>query len=132
MKNKGFTLVELLAVIVVLAIISIITIPMIGNVIEESKKKIGEASKNRKPRLGMKNSQESKEKVSKALKGRANTWYRRKVIQIEKNTNKIIKIFDYIKQAQIETGIGYGNIVAVCRGNRKTAGGYIWKYVEEV
>ena len=80
----------------------------------------------------MKNSQESKEKVSKALKGRANTWYRRKVIQIEKNTNKIIKIFDYIKQAQIETGIGYGNIVAVCRGNRKTAGGYIWKYVEEV
>ena len=37
MKNKGFTLVELLAVIVVLAIISIITIPMIGNVIEESR-----------------------------------------------------------------------------------------------
>ena len=44
MKNKGFTLVELLAVIVVLAIISIITIPMIGNVIEESKKKSLEQS----------------------------------------------------------------------------------------
>ena len=46
MKNKGFTLVELLAVIVVLAIISIITIPMIGNVIDESKKKALEVSAN--------------------------------------------------------------------------------------
>ena len=44
MKNKGFTLVELLAVIVVLAVISIITIPMIENVIEESKKKSLEQS----------------------------------------------------------------------------------------
>ena len=44
MKNKGFTLVELLAVIVILAIISIITIPMIGNVIDESKKKSLEQS----------------------------------------------------------------------------------------
>ena len=46
MKRKGFTLVELLAVIVVLAVISIITIPMIGNVIEESKKKALEQSVN--------------------------------------------------------------------------------------
>ena len=46
MKRKGFTLVELLAVIVILAIISIITIPMIGNVIEESKKKALEQSVN--------------------------------------------------------------------------------------
>ena len=46
MKRKGFTLVELLAVIVILAVISIITIPMIGNVIEESKKKALEQSVN--------------------------------------------------------------------------------------
>ena len=46
MKNKGFTLVELLAVIVILAVISIIAIPMIGNVIEESKKKALEQSVN--------------------------------------------------------------------------------------
>ena len=38
MKNKGFTLVELLAVIVILAIISIITVPMILGVIETTKK----------------------------------------------------------------------------------------------
>ena len=39
MKNKGFTLIELLAVIVILSVITLITIPMITNVIGESKKK---------------------------------------------------------------------------------------------
>ena len=42
--KKGFTLVELLAVIVILAVISIITVPIIGNVIEDSKKKALENS----------------------------------------------------------------------------------------
>ena len=38
MKKKGFTLIELLAVIVILSVIAIITIPMILNVIEDSRK----------------------------------------------------------------------------------------------
>ena len=38
MKKKGFTLVELLAVIVILAIIALITTPLILNVIENAKK----------------------------------------------------------------------------------------------
>ena len=37
--KKGFTLIELLAVIVILSVIALITVPMITNVIEESKKK---------------------------------------------------------------------------------------------
>ena len=37
MKKKGFTLVELLAVIVVLAIIALIAVPRILNVVEKSK-----------------------------------------------------------------------------------------------
>ena len=37
--KKGFTLIELLAVIVILSMITLITVPMITNVIEESKKK---------------------------------------------------------------------------------------------
>ena len=37
-KNKGFTLIELLAIIVILAIIAVITVPIILNVIENSKK----------------------------------------------------------------------------------------------
>ena len=39
MRKKGFTLIELLAVIVILSVVTLITIPMITNVIEESKKK---------------------------------------------------------------------------------------------
>ena len=39
MKEKGFTLIELLAVIVILSVVTLITIPMVTNVIEESKKK---------------------------------------------------------------------------------------------
>ena len=39
MQEKGFTLIELLAVIVILSVITLITVPMITNVIEESKKK---------------------------------------------------------------------------------------------
>jgi len=37
MKKKGFTLVELLAVIVILAIIALIAVPMVLNIIEKSK-----------------------------------------------------------------------------------------------
>ena len=36
-KNKGFTLIELLAIIVILAIIAVITVPIILNIIENSK-----------------------------------------------------------------------------------------------
>lgn len=46
MKNKGFTLVELLAVIVILSIILAIAIPTIGNLIANSKKSMfGNSSK---------------------------------------------------------------------------------------
>ena len=38
MKKKGFTLIELLAVIVILAVIALITVPMIRNVIEDTRK----------------------------------------------------------------------------------------------
>ncbi|MBW4081631.1 type II secretion system protein [Paenibacillus sp. S150] len=37
-EEKGFTLIELLAVIVILGIIAVIAIPMIGNVISNSRK----------------------------------------------------------------------------------------------
>ena len=37
-KKKGFTLIELLAVIIILAIIALITVPIIYNIIENSKK----------------------------------------------------------------------------------------------
>lgn len=44
MKNKGFTLVELLAVIVILAIISLIAVPIVLNLINDSRQKSLERS----------------------------------------------------------------------------------------
>ena len=46
MNKKGFTLVELLAVIVILAIIALIATPLILNVIDNAKKGAAEASAN--------------------------------------------------------------------------------------
>nr|MCR4662059.1 prepilin-type N-terminal cleavage/methylation domain-containing protein [Clostridia bacterium] len=44
MKKKGFTLIELLAVIVILAIIALITVPVVINIINNSKKGAAEDS----------------------------------------------------------------------------------------
>jgi len=44
MKSKGFTLVELLAVIILIGLIAVITIPKIKDSLDDSKQKIAEAS----------------------------------------------------------------------------------------
>ena len=45
----------------------------------------------------------------------------------EINTSKILEQFDSIAEAARKTGICDSNIAGACRGNRKTAGGYIWQ-----
>lgn len=55
----------------------------------------------------------------------------RKVAQYDKQGN-LIKIWEYIKQAADELGISHSHISACCRGKRKTCGGYVWKYYEEI
>lgn len=42
-----------------------------------------------------------------------------------------IKTYDSISQANIELKISNGKITEVCKGRRKTAGGYIWRYANE-
>lgn len=54
----------------------------------------------------------------------------KKTAQYDKNL-KLIKFFESAKLASEETGINRNDICQCCRGERKTAGGYIWKYVEE-
>lgn len=49
----------------------------------------------------------------------------RKIICIETNI-----IYNTIRDAYIHTGISERNIGAVCRKERKTAGGYHWEYYE--
>lgn len=51
------------------------------------------------------------------------------VIQYDKNMN-FINLYESIRQASKETYIDAGDIGKVCRGRRKTAGGYIWKFKE--
>ena len=38
------------------------------------------------------------------------------------------KVYDSIEEAYRDTGISKGNICMVCKGERKTAGGFIWEY----
>lgn len=53
----------------------------------------------------------------------------KKVIQYDLNMNKI-KEFVNIAEAGRETTTNRSNIVQCCKGNVKTAGGYIWRYKE--
>lgn len=41
---------------------------------------------------------------------------------------KLIKRWRSIKEASVTLGIDAPSISNACRGNRKTAGGYVWKY----
>jgi hypothetical protein len=52
---------------------------------------------------------------------------RKKVIQISKE-DEVIKHFDSIIEASSFTSIDGTNISRVCNGQRKTAGGYSWKF----
>lgn len=51
------------------------------------------------------------------------------VMQIDQQTNQVIKIYKSTVEAMKETGIDRTNISKVCNGKMKTAGGYIWKYI---
>lgn len=53
----------------------------------------------------------------------------KKIIQFDLCNNSIKK-WDCIKEASKKLNIKDSNISLVCKGKRKTAGGYIWKYEE--
>jgi hypothetical protein len=55
---------------------------------------------------------------------------KKKVLQFSKDGN-LIKVFDSIKIAGESTQIDTSDICNCCRRNRKSAGGYVWKYVLE-
>ena len=40
--------------------------------------------------------------------------------------------FDGIRVAEEKTGINNRNICGCCKGKTKTAGGYIWRYADDV
>ena len=53
------------------------------------------------------------------------------VAQIDPKTNEVIKIFPSVAAAEKATG-NSKHIGSVCKGKRKTAKGYMWKYVSDM
>lgn len=51
------------------------------------------------------------------------------VIRCDMEMN-LIEVYRSINEAAVKTGIGKGNISHCCKGNRKSAGGFIWKIKE--
>lgn len=51
------------------------------------------------------------------------------VAKIDKKTNKIIAIYDTIAAAERDNPKSNRHIGSVCKGKRKTAGGYKWQYI---
>lgn len=74
---------------------------------------------------GYKMSDSIKAKISATLKGNSYKPTRR-VKQINRETMEVIKEYDSIKQACLETGILQGSISNTLSGKSKTAGGFIW------
>ena len=50
------------------------------------------------------------------------------VEMVDTKTNEVVRVFDSMKNAGEELNIAKEQISAVCRGIRKTAGGYSWRY----
>lgn len=94
------------------------------------------------PMYGKKQTKETREKISIANKGRnggennpmygktgINSPNSKKVMQYDKEYN-LIKIWDSTMDAQRELNIKSYNISKCCNGKTKSAGGFIWKYIE--
>lgn len=57
---------------------------------------------------------------------------RRKVLKIDIETHEILDKYDSAKEAAEKNNIrSRQEVTRVCKGKRKTAGGFIWKYVDE-
>ena len=114
---------------------------------EQTRQKISQSCKGRKI------SEETKNKISESLKGENNPWYGKhlskeirkkmsdskkginnsrckKILQYDMNEN-LIAIWNCMAQASEELNIAPSNITRCCKGQRKSAGGFIWKYVDD-
>ena len=78
---------------------------------------------------GRKKTEEHKRKISESHKGKIHSYQTRKVSQYTLE-HTLIKTFNSIKSATIETNILETHIVQACKGKYKTSGGYIWKYTQ--
>ena len=57
---------------------------------------------------------------------------KRQVCKIDLTTGEILDVYESISLAENSLNLKKCNITEVCKGNRKSCGGYGWKYVEEM
>lgn len=71
-----------------------------------------------------------KENTAHALNTKQCKPSTKKVSQYSYDGNTLIETFDSIKKAEEKTGVGNRLISAVCRGQKPSAHGWLWKYVD--
>lgn len=93
---------------------------------DETRKKISETKRGKKNHMyGKHLSEEHKKKISeKQINGKKS----KPVLQINKDTNEIIRVFPSAMEVERQLGYKHSNIVNSCRGKLKSAYGYKWKY----
>ena len=89
---------------------------------EEHRKKMSEAM------TGKHLSEESRKKISEAMTGKHHRP-QKSVLQLSKE-GELIAEYPSTCEASRQTGCLQGDICKCCKGNRKSCGGYIWKYKE--
>ena len=87
---------------------------------DETKKKLSESH------IGKRHSEETKRKISEANKGKVYAPIKA-VLQFSKD-GELIAEYSSIHEAERNTGCNNSHISSCCKGNRKSTGGYIWKY----
>ena len=88
---------------------------------EEHNKRISKSKTGEKnPNFGKHFSEEHKKKISDSKP-------KKSVLQFT-NEGKFLAEYPSVMEAERITGCNHGNICECCKGKRKTAGGYIWKY----
>lgn len=108
---------------------------------EEHRSKIADAQRGEKNHAyGKPLSEEHRRKVSASLHGHAvsdETRDRIKEIKTEMSGRPVTclttgQCFRSLAEAVEKTGVNRSGIIACCKGRRKTAGGYCWRYAEAV
>ena len=100
---------------------------------EEKQKFIEQRSGEKNPMYGKHHTEEWKREKSRKVKEHHEKYGHpsvKRVVQCDKNNNAI-KVWDSMKQVEDELKIHHSAISQCCKGKRKTAGGYKWKYAEE-
>ena len=78
-------------------------------------------------------SEEHKQKLSEAKRGKFGSEHHssKKVAQYDKQAHELIKVWDSMHDVERELGINHSSISECCKGKRKSAGGFVWEYVED-